>query len=109
MDQTEVSINSLVAHQAKDSVASHFNTIQHFITVLVEETNKYYHQYLDTLDDRPSPLPYVTERNISIVAVIVQMGHDIRDSLVDCWLMIEQFLTPVYGTAMKCDRFFDVI
>jgi hypothetical protein len=30
------------------------------IHLLVEETNRYYHQYLDSLEDAPSPFPDVT-------------------------------------------------
>jgi hypothetical protein len=35
-------------------------------TLLVEETNRYYHQYLDTLDDWPSPLLDVTESEMFV-------------------------------------------
>jgi hypothetical protein len=80
------------------------------ITLLVEETNIYYHQYLDTLDDGPSPLPDITVTEIFLfLVIIVQMGHDICDCLADFWLTIEQFLKPFYGTTMKCDRYFHII
>jgi hypothetical protein len=46
------------------------------INLLVEETNRYYHQYLPTLDDGPSPLHDVTESEMFLV-ITVQMGHDI--------------------------------
>jgi hypothetical protein len=83
---------------------------EHVITLLVEETNRYYHQYLSTLDDGPSPQPDVTESEIFLFqAISVQMGHDIRDSLADYWSMTEQFHTPFYGKTLKRDRFFHII
>jgi hypothetical protein len=36
------------------------------ITLLVEETNRYYQQYLDFLDDGPSPVPDITIRNVFV-------------------------------------------
>jgi hypothetical protein len=80
------------------------------ITLLVKETNRYYHQYLDTLNDGPSPLPDITESEMFLfLAIIIQMRHDIWDSLADYWSTIEQFLTPFRGTTMKRDRFFHII
>jgi hypothetical protein len=43
------------------------------------------------------------------LAIIVQMGHGIRDSLADYWSMTEQFHTPFYGKTLKRDRFFHII
>jgi hypothetical protein len=80
------------------------------ITLLVEETNKYYQQYLDILDDGPSPLPDVTESEMFLFLVIIaQMRHGIWNSLSDLLVTIEQFLTPFCGSAMKCDWFFYII
>jgi hypothetical protein len=42
------------------------------IQLLMEETNRYYHQYLDTLDEERSPLPDVTVQEMCLfVAIIV--------------------------------------
>jgi hypothetical protein len=80
------------------------------IILMVEETNRYYHQYLDSLDNGPSPQPDVTETEMFLfLALIIQMGHDIRDSLADYWSTIEQFFTPFYSTTIKRDRFFHII
>jgi hypothetical protein len=78
------------------------------ITLLVEKTNRYCHQYLDTLDNGSSPLP---ETEIFLfLTITVQMGHDICDSLADYWSMTEQFHTPFfYSTTMKRDTFFHII
>jgi sorbitol-specific phosphotransferase system component IIC len=45
-----------------------------FIHLLVEETNQYYHQYLDSLEDRPSPFPNVTDSEMFVfLGIIIQM------------------------------------
>jgi hypothetical protein len=54
------------------------------ITLLVVETNRYYHDHLDRLDEEPSPLPDVTEAEMLVFLVItIQMGHCICDKLID--------------------------
>jgi hypothetical protein len=71
----------------------------------VVETNRYYHQYLDTLDEAPTLLPDMTEFEIFLsLAVIMQMVH-IRDSLTDYWSTMEQFYTPFYCNTIRWDRF----
>ena len=48
------------------------------IQLLVEETNGYYHQYLDTLDEGRSPLPDLTVQEMCLfLTIIVHMGHEI--------------------------------
>jgi hypothetical protein len=59
---------------------------------------------MDTLDKAPSPLPDVTDQNFSPLAVIIQMGHDIRDKLTDYWATMEQLYTPFYSNTIKRDR-----
>ena len=56
----------------------------------MEETNRYYHQYLDTLDKGHSPLPEVMVQDMCVLAVTVQMGHGQRDTLKDYWLTVGQ-------------------
>jgi hypothetical protein len=54
------------------------------IQLLVAENNKYYSQYLDTLDSDCgcSQLLDVTVREMYIfLAIIIQVGHDIKDLL----------------------------
>jgi hypothetical protein len=60
--------------------------------LLVEETNRYYHPYLDTLDEGRSPLPDVTKQEMYLfLSITVQMGHDQRERLKDYWSLLEQF------------------
>jgi hypothetical protein len=74
------------------------------IHLLVGETNQYYHQYLDKLEDGPSRLPDVTDSEMFLfLGIIIQMGHDIRDRLRDYWWTTEQFLTKFYCNTMKRD------
>jgi hypothetical protein len=103
---------NVAPHKNKDSTPFSVFTLYfaHVITLLVEETNRYYHQYLSTLDDGSSPQPDVTESEMFLfLAIIVQMGHDIRYSLADYWSMTEQFHTPFYSKTLKRDRFFHII
>ena len=69
------------AHNNKDSSPLSIFVLFFFeiIQLLVEETNRYYHQYLDTLDEERSPLPDVTVQEMCLfLAIIVQMGHTER-------------------------------
>jgi hypothetical protein len=73
-----------------------------FLTTLVDETNRYYRQYFDTLDKRPSSVPDITESEMLLfLALIIQMGHDVRDSSKDYWTVSEQFLIPFYSKTMN--------
>ncbi|PNF35735.1 hypothetical protein B7P43_G16134 [Cryptotermes secundus] len=80
------------------------------IRLLVDETNRCYHQYLDTLQDEPSLQPEVTDSEMfQFLGIIIQMGHDIRDRLKDYWSTAEQFATRFYSNTMKCDRFLHIL
>jgi len=62
------------------------------ITLLVVETNRYYHDHLDRLDEGPSPQPDVTEAEMLVfLAVTIQMGHCIRDKLTRLLVKVLQF------------------
>src|SRR5215510_7965629 len=64
----------------KDNEASHINDgssplsvfllyFAEIITLLVVETNRYYHDYIDGLDDGPSPDPDVTEAEMFVSGI----------------------------------------
>jgi hypothetical protein len=60
------------------------------LSLLVEETNRYYLQNLNVLDSGPSPLPDVTEFEMFLfLMIIVQVRHDVRDSLSELLVTIE--------------------
>ncbi|XP_023719041.1 piggyBac transposable element-derived protein 4-like [Cryptotermes secundus] len=80
------------------------------IQLLVEETDRYYHQDLDRLEDGPSPRPDVTDSEIFLfLGIISQMGHNIRDRLKDYWSTAEQFCTPFYSNTMKRECFLRIL
>ena len=65
------------------------------ITLLVVETNRYYHDYIDRLDNGPSPEPDVTEAEMFVfMALTVLMGHGVRDKLKYYWSTMNQLYTP---------------
>ena len=58
------------------------------------ETNHYYHDYIDRLDDGPSPEPDITEAEMFVLlALTIQMGHGVRDKLTDYWSTLDQLYT----------------
>ena len=101
----------------KDNEASHINDgcsplgvfLLYFAelnTLLVVETNRYYHDYIDRLDDGPSPEPDVNEADMFVfLALTIQMGHGVRDKLTDYRATVDQLYIPFYGTMMKRDRY----
>src|SRR5215510_4837132 len=105
----------------KDNEASHINDgssplsvfllyFAEIITLLVVETNRYYQDYIDRLDDGPFPEPDVTEAEMFVfLALTIQMGHGVRDKLTDYWSTLDQVHTPFYGTTMKRDRYLHIL
>jgi hypothetical protein len=70
--------------------------------LLVEETNRYYHQYLEAIAEGCSALPDMTIPEMYLfVSIVLQMGHDQRDRLKDYWSTLEQFFMAFYGNTMK--------
>jgi len=56
----------------------------------VVETNLYYHEYIQRLDDGPSFEPDVTQAEMFVfLALTVQMGHAVRDKLTN-WATVDQ-------------------
>jgi hypothetical protein len=77
---------------------------------MVEERNRYYHQYLETIAEGRSPLPDVTIPEMYLfVSIALQMGHNQRDRLKDYWSTLEQFFTAFYENTMKRDRFLNIL
>ena len=80
------------------------------ITLLVAETNRYYHDHLDRLDQGPFPQPDVTEAEMHVfLAITISMGHCIRDELTDYWSRADNFHKNFYGNAMPRDRYLLII
>jgi len=80
------------------------------ITLLVVETNHYYQDYIDRLDDGSSPEPDFTEAEIFVfLALTIQMGHGIRDKLTDYWSTLDYLYTPFYSSMMKRDQYLHIL
>jgi len=104
----------------KDNEASHINDgssplgvfllyFAEIITLPMVETNRYYQDYLDRLDNGPSPEPDVTEAKMFVfLALTIWMGHGVRDKLTDYWSTLGQLYTPFYGTMMKRDQYLHI-
>jgi hypothetical protein len=56
------------------------------IDMLLIKANRYYHQYFDRHDGTPNPLRDIMNSEMFVfLAIIVQMGHSIRDRLREYW------------------------
>jgi len=80
--------------------------------ILLRETNRYFHQYVASLDEAgiTAQQPDITmEEMYRFFAMIIQMGHDQRDCLKYYWSREEQFFTPFYSNTMVRDRFFNIL
>jgi len=74
------------------------------LSLLVVETNYYYHDDIDRLYGEPSPERGITEAKMFVfVSLTVQMGHGVRDKLTDYWATVDQLYTPLFSTMMKWD------
>ena len=78
--------------------------------LLVEQTNVYYQQYLDRQAGPSRPLPDITLLDMTtFVALALQMGHKLKDTLHDYWSRLRHLHTPFYGEAMAWDRFLQTL
>ena len=86
----------------KDNEASYINNgsrplsvfllyFAEIITLLVVETNRYYHDYIDRLDVGTSTEPDVTEADMFVfLSLTIQMGHGVRKKLTDNRATVDQ-------------------
>ena len=80
------------------------------ITLLVVETNRYYHQFLENSDDGLSPEREVTEAEMfAFLALTLQMGHTVQGRLEDYWTNMEQLCTPFYRQMMARARYCHIL
>ena len=80
------------------------------VTLLVVETNRYYHQFLDDCEDGPSTQRDMTETEMfAFLALTLQMGHTVQDRLEDHWTKMEQLCIPFYGKTMARARYCHVL
>jgi hypothetical protein len=78
-------------------------------TLMVVDTDWYYHHYWDTLGNGPSPVSDMTEHEmVPFLAITVQMGLCIWGQLTDYWTTMDQFYTSFYSSMLKWDRFLHI-
>jgi hypothetical protein len=78
--------------------------------LLVDQTNVYYQQYLDRQAGPSRRLPDITLPDIMrFIAVALQMGHNLKDTLHDYWSRLPQLHTPFYGVTMTRERFLHIL
>jgi hypothetical protein len=88
--------NSEAPHINKDILLS---VLMLFFTqifqLLVEQTNLYYQQHLDRQSGRSRQLPDITLPDMmTSIALALQIGHDLKDTLHDYWSRLRQLHTP---------------
>ena len=80
------------------------------ITLLVVETNRYYHDCLDSTDEQHHPQHDVTETEMFVfLALTLQMGHTIQGRLEDYWTKSYQLCCPFYRQTMAHSRFYHIL
>jgi len=94
-------------HINKDSlplfVLKFFTEIFH---LLVEQTNVYYQQHSDRQAGPSRRLPDITLPDMmTFVALALQMGHALQDTLHDYWSRHRQLYNLFYGETMTRDIF----
>ena len=93
------------AKGAKKSEAPHINkdssplSMLMFFTeifyLLVEQTNVYYQQHLDRQAAPSRQLPDITLPDmLTFIALALQMGHELKDTLHDYWSRLRQLHNP---------------
>jgi hypothetical protein len=77
---------------------------------LVEQTNLYYQQHVDRGAGLSRRLPDITLQDMmTFIALSLQMGHDLKDTLHDYWSRLRQLHILFYSETMSCDRFLHIL
>jgi len=80
------------------------------ITLLVVETNRYYHDCFDSTDGQHHPQRDVTEAEMFVfLALTLQMGHTIQGKLEDYWTKLKQLCCAFYRQTMAHSRFYHIL
>lgn len=101
---------TLININAKSSAFSIFNLFFKEITrILLLETNRYFHQFSSHQDTPIKPPDVPLEELYKFFALIIEMGHNQRDTIRDYWCEEEQYYTPFYHKTMLRERFFHIL
>jgi len=78
--------------------------------LLVEQTNVHYQQHLDRQGGPSRRLPDITLPDMmTFVALALQVGHELKDTLHDYWSRLRELHNPFYGKTMTRDRFLHIL
>ena len=78
--------------------------------LLVEKTNIYYQQHSDGKTGPNRRLPDITLPDmVTFVALALQKGHELKDTLHDYLSKLGQLHTPFYSENMTRDRFLQIL
>jgi len=78
--------------------------------LLVEQTNLYYEQLFDRQAGPRRRLPEITlPDTMTFIALALQMGHILKDTLHDYWSRLRQLQTPFNGETMTRNRFLHML
>jgi len=99
-------------HINKDS--SPLSVLMLFFTeifhLLVEQTNLYYEQFLDRQAGPSRRLPDIMLPDMmTFIALALQMGHVLKDTLHDYKSRFRQTRTPFFEETMTRDRFLHIL
>ena len=80
--------------------------------IILTERNRYFHQYMSsrtTASTSAQPPDITIQEMYKSFGLIIQMGHDLRHSLIDHWSREELYFYPLYSNVMARDRFFHIL
>ena len=84
-----------------------FNEIFH---LLIEQTNIHYQQHLDEQAGPSRQLPHnILSDLMTFIALALQMGHEIRDTLHDYWSRFRQLHTLFCDETLTRDRVLHIL
>jgi len=76
----------------------------------VEQTNLYYEQFLDRQAGPSCRLPDITLPDMkTFIALALEMGQVLKDTLHDYWSRLRQTRTPFFGETVTRDRFLHIL
>ena len=100
----------MAPHSNKDSSPQYVLTFfREIFYLLVEHTNVYYQQHVDGQAGPSRQLPDIKLPDMTFVALALQRGHELKDTLHDYWSRLKQLHTLFYGETITQDRFLYIL
>ena len=97
-------------HQQRQLTTVCVDVFHRIFHLLLEQTNVYYQQHLDRQAGPSRRLPDITLPDMmTFIALALQMGHKLKETLRDYWSRLRQLHNPFYGKTMTRDRFSHIL